>query len=284
MSPPATESTSTGDQISPPSIATVKLPEFWTTDSELWFITIESIFRKNRITTQLSKYDYVVAALPQSIASIVRDVLRAPPADNPYEKLKMELTRRTTESEQRRIQQLLTTEELGDRKPSDLLRRMHQLLGDRAESLDASIFKELFLQRLPQQVRMILSTLSEPLETLAQMADKIMDVSALGISAVSQKPPAAGQSSGAHSLEEKFSQLLQSNKRLSEQVDQLAKNLRDLRARPSRPSSPHTSRGRRPSATRDDTNRWCWYHRLFGDDARKCTQPCAFPENTSPTH
>lgn len=284
MSLPATESTPAGAQSLSTGIAAVKLPDFWTTDAELWFITIESIFRKNRITTQISKYDYVVAALPQSTASIVRDVLRAPPADNPYDKLKTELTRRTTESEQRRIQQLLTTEELGDRKPSELLRRMHQLLGDRAEALDASIFKELFLQRLPQQVRMILSTLSQPLETLAQTADKIMDVSSLGISAFHQKAPAAAQSQASPTLEEKFSQLLQSNKSLSEQVDLLSRKLRDIPSRPSRSSSPHPSRAPRRSTSRGPTNNWCWYHQSFGHDARKCTSPCAFPENTSPAH
>ena len=74
-----------------------KLPEFWAAESELWFLTIESTFRKNRITTSLTKFDYVVSALPQSSAAVVRDILRAPPEDQPYEHLKSELIRRTTE-------------------------------------------------------------------------------------------------------------------------------------------------------------------------------------------
>ena len=108
---------------------------------ELRFLTIESSFRKSKITSQQSKFDPVVSSLPQTVAAVVRDILRAPPQDMPYDTLKTELIRRTTESEQRRLQQLLTSEELGDRKPSELLRRMKQLLGDKANSLDASILR-----------------------------------------------------------------------------------------------------------------------------------------------
>ncbi|CAN7974848.1 unnamed protein product [Ixodes persulcatus] len=120
--------------------ATLKLPDFWMTDSELWFLHIEATFRRKRITSQSTMFDYVVAALPQAATALVRDILRTPPADLSYDRLKTKLIQRTTASEQQRLQQLLTSEELGDRKPSELLLRMHQLLGDKAENLDRSIF------------------------------------------------------------------------------------------------------------------------------------------------
>lgn len=99
----------------------------------------------------MTKLDYVVAALPQSTASVVRDILRSPPADQPYETLRKELIRRTTESEQRRLQQLLTAEELGGRKPTKFLRRMEHLLGDKATTMDTSIFlKKIFFSNAYQ--------------------------------------------------------------------------------------------------------------------------------------
>ncbi|KAH7982594.1 hypothetical protein HPB52_006038 [Rhipicephalus sanguineus] len=42
-----------------PSITTLKLPEFWPADSELWFIHIEAQFRRHRIASQTAKNDYV---------------------------------------------------------------------------------------------------------------------------------------------------------------------------------------------------------------------------------
>ena len=51
-----------------------------------------------------------------NIAQDVRDVLINPPAMDPYTTLKQKLISHMTELEQRRVQMLLTEEELGDRK------------------------------------------------------------------------------------------------------------------------------------------------------------------------
>lgn len=266
---------------------TFKLPEFWTSDAELWFLTIDSLFRKNRITSQLSKFDHVVAALPQHTAAVIRDILRAPPEDEPYNILKRELIRRTTASEQRRLQQLLTTEELGDRKPSELLRRMQQLLGDRVDTLDGSILRELFFQRLPEQVRMILVTSSsESLETLASMADKIMDASTVGLNAVHQRFSQPEPTENFKELSDKLAQLCITNERLLARVDQLSKEVRDIKLTRSRSPSPRDtptggSRPRSLSHSRD--HRWCWYHRKHGNFATRCQQPCRFPGNSKTT-
>ncbi len=91
--------------------------------------------------------------------------------------MKAALIQRTTLSEQRRLQQLFSTEELGDLKPTQLLRRIQQLLGDKVT--DSSFLRELFLQRLPSHVRMVLASSDSPdLDKLAQLADKIVEVAA----------------------------------------------------------------------------------------------------------
>ncbi|KAM7298497.1 uncharacterized protein ISCGN_019092 [Ixodes scapularis] len=97
-------------------------------DPQLWFAQVESQFVLRRITNQNTKFHNVVSALLSTDAAEVRDMIIAPPPVTPYDALKDELVRRTGLSEQRRLQRLLTAEELEDKIPSQLLRRMKELL------------------------------------------------------------------------------------------------------------------------------------------------------------
>ena len=86
----------------------------------------------------------MISSLSPEFATEVRDLLLNPP-EQPYEVLKRELTNRTLLSEQHQLQQLLTAKELEDRKPTQVLRRIQQLLGNKAYTLDGSFMQELFL-------------------------------------------------------------------------------------------------------------------------------------------
>ena len=118
----------------------------------------------------------------------VRHLLIRPPTDSPYSTLKTELIKRTAASEQRNLQQLISGEELGDRKATQLLRRMQQLLGDHMDTSSQSkaFLCELFLQRLPANVRMVLASTdtTTELQKLADMVDKIMDVATPTVSSI----------------------------------------------------------------------------------------------------
>ena len=205
----------------------------------------------------------------------VRDLLLSPPTSLPYTTLKATLIRRTSESDTSKLQQLLSTADLGDQKPSQLLRHMERLVG--AKTIDKGLFRQLFLQRLPRNVVMVLEAThaSVDLKTQAEIADKLMELngpsSTFGhhnVGAVAVPPAAPSVSADIAALRTEVAALTQS-------LQQLRSSAPDGR----RPSF----RGSRSRCRqRGDTNApVCYYHRRFGDSARKCTRPCAYSSATS---
>ena len=260
------------------SAVTLKLPPFWPADPEVWFAQIEAQFACRRIVSQRSRFDHVVSSLSPEFAAEVRDLLIKPPVDNPYSVLKEQLTKRTALSEQRKLQQLFTGEELGDRKPTQLLRRMQQLVGDRP-GFDSSFLRELFLQRLPQNVRMVLASTPEgtTLDKLAEMADKIMEVTIPSVAAVSA--PSSVGTAPSNSFAAEMEHMRSEIQRLEKLVNKLSRN------RSSSRSAPRSSRrSLTPPSTEDSTNTLCWYHHKFGDQAQKCKAPCSWSSNGQAGH
>lgn len=264
------------------AVTLLKLPPFWPADPEVWFAQIEAQFACRRITSQRSKFDHVISSLSPEFAVEVRDLLLRPPADNPYSALKEQLTKRTALSEQRKLQQLFTGEELGDRKPTQLLRRMQQLLGDRP-GFDTSFLRELFLQRLPSNVRMVLASTPDgtTIENLAEMADRVIEVASSSVAAMTT-PPSAGATpppAFAAELEHLRSGVL----RLEKLMNQLSRNRSSSgsnRRSSRRPSTPPPTN----DSPNDSSDTLCWYHSKFGGQAQKCRSPCSWSLNRQAGH
>ena len=272
----ATMTTPTSGDIS--AVVTLKLPPFWPADPEVWFAQVEAQFACRRITSQRSRFDHVVSSLSPEFAAEVRDLLIRPPADNPYSALKEQLTKRTALSEQRKLQQLFTGEELGDRKPTQLLRRMQQLIGDRP-GFDSSFLRELFLQRLPQNVRMVLASTPEgtTLDKLADMADKIMEVAIPSVAAVSA--PSSAGTAPLTSLAAEMEHMRSEIQRLTKLVNKLSRTRSSSRSTPRSPRRSST-----PPSTDDTSDKFCWYHHKFGEQAQKCKAPCSWSSNEQAGH
>ncbi|XP_030836005.1 uncharacterized protein LOC115921857 [Strongylocentrotus purpuratus] len=170
----------------------IKLPLFWPADPLIWFAQAEAQFHTRESSVKTPNV-LTFWLRWQLIIQEVRDLVITPPKDNPYQKLKEEMIKRTSASEQKRLQMLLTEEELGDKKPSQLLRRMRQLLGER--KLEEGIFKQLFLQRLPSNAQLVLASSrdSVSLDQLAALADRILEVYVPPVNVVtSPAPPRLG--------------------------------------------------------------------------------------------
>lgn len=60
------------------SVRVVKLPPFWRDNPFLWFAQVEAAFAINRITSDESRYRYVVVHLDQTVLPLVADLLTNP--------------------------------------------------------------------------------------------------------------------------------------------------------------------------------------------------------------
>ena len=159
--------------INAPSVqaVSVKLPEFWPDDPEIWFARVEAQFNTRGISADATKFDHVVGVLDNSTASEVKSVLTHPPATNKFEALKKALLDAFSKSQAQKDAELLALSGLGDRKPTALLRKIRGLNND-AETLR----RALFLAQLPSEVRGVLAGQEfATLESLAEAADRIVE-------------------------------------------------------------------------------------------------------------
>ena len=227
---------------------------------------VEAQFTTRSISSQKTRFDYVVSSLSPEFATEVRDLLLKPPSENQYDVLKAQLVKRTAASEQRKLQQLISGEELGDRKPTQLLRCMQKLLGNKLGSTTDtnSFLRELFLQRLPASIRMVLASAdcSTTIDKLAEMADKVMEAAV---------PTAPNVSAVSHVTADhpELKQLREDVARLTELIQTLS-----IQSRPHYPRS--TSRSRHCSVTptsQHHDSQLCWYHTKFGEAVQKCKKP-----------
>lgn len=155
---------------------TIKLPPFWPADPELWFKQVEAQFDTKKITADLTKYNHLVASLTPETAQEVREFLFAPPEADRFKTLKDAIIKRTTSSAQARVKELLNDVDLDGRKPTQLLRRMRQLIGSNTSLIGDDLLKQLFVSRLPKHAQAVLASQdSLSLDKMAELADKVVE-------------------------------------------------------------------------------------------------------------
>ena len=170
----------------------LKLPTFWTEQPDVWFVQAEAQFAVRNIVADDTKYYYAVAALNQDTAKRVIDLLKNPPAAGKYDALKARLKDTYGISLYERGSRLLHMPDLGDDKPSVLMDNMLALLGDHQPCF---LFRSLFLERLPEEIRSVLvHSKEEDSRQLAKAADTLWETRSTATSVVlrsSQPTPKA---------------------------------------------------------------------------------------------
>ncbi|XP_022827198.1 uncharacterized protein LOC111356944 [Spodoptera litura] len=251
----------------------VRTPPFNPSDPELWFAQIEGQFILSNISTDATKFYFVLAQLEPQHAAEIRDLVVSPPASAKYDTIKAELIRRLSASKERKIKQLLMHEEMGDRKPTQFLRHLQHLAG---QTVPPDFIKTIWTSRLPTHLQTCIAAQQEKmaLEDLAELADRVHDVVPVTIPGPNQ---VASTSEPTTQIEDNaIEALTRTVAELSRRVEAMSVNFeRNSRSR----SITRNARDRPRSRSRPIDHPHCWYHYHFGERARRCTQPCTFKKS-----
>lgn len=249
----------------------VKVPPFYPQKPALWFAMLESQFILANVTVDSTKYHITMSQLDPVYAAEVEDIITAPPADDKYERLKRELVRRLSASREKVLKQLLTDEELGDRKPSQFLRHLMQLAGS---GVPEEFLRSIWTSRLPISTQTIIAAKAkDSLEDLADLADRIHDVVPPYNQIAAVQPPHHPSTSGSSG---EIAALQQQVQALTEKLDRMSRPR-------SRSRSNSRNRDRSSSSTRSESSYKmypiCWYHSRHGERAHRCIKPCDYVGN-----
>ncbi|XP_049955053.1 uncharacterized protein LOC126471031 [Schistocerca serialis cubense] len=152
----------------------VRLPPFWPDNPVLWFAQAEASFSCAGITVEATKFALIVSQLDQRYAAEVQDIITAPSEAGASARLKSKLIRRVAASQEDRIRQVLTQEEIGDRKPFQYLRHLRSKVD--TVTVPDSLLRTLWSSRLPPQIKAIIASQTDmPLDDVEQLADRIQD-------------------------------------------------------------------------------------------------------------
>lgn len=250
----------------------VRLPAFWPEEPDVWFAQAEAQFKISGVKDESTKFYHIIAQLEHKYAREVKDLIKNPPKEKMYEKLKQELIKRLSSSREQQMRQLLTHEELGDRKPSQFLRHLRTLA---AGGVSDEFLRSLWSSRLPTHVQAIIASQSSAsLDDVAELADKICEVANIPSGQVASTS-VDNYDGLLRRLDVMITNRIQSE--LSKQISQLGVHT----SRPSRRDGSRSRSGSR-NRSRSRTPGMCWYHSIFREKARKCTKPCNYqPVNNS---
>jgi hypothetical protein len=223
----------------------------------MWFSLAEAQFRRARITTASTMYDYVLMKLAEDVVMSVRALISEIEADpvkqeNSYQLLKDALLGSYGKTKWQMAYSLLDHPDLGDRRPSAMMAEMLSLRFE--TSTPDSLFLALFLRRLPSSIRDHLAGADHKTATeMAAHADILWDArNTASVSSVSDYLTAVSVRSSFHSPD-----------RRAKSPDRRARSP-DRRHDNTRQPPPRPSPGRQDNRSNNAYRKLCFYNSHFG--------------------
>lgn len=169
--------------------------------------------------------------------------------------VKEKIIEHIADSEQRRLNRLLSELPLGDKKPSELYFEMKRVAGN---TLGDAALKGLWAKRLPELAQPVVAASTGSPAEFTKIADSVVD--AMSPSKINQV-----RVQSSNEIDELRAEIAE----LSKQFDKFSTRSR------SRTRNVQRNRSKsRPAYNNEATGFECWYHKKYGLNAHKCRSPC----------
>ncbi|XP_044016127.1 uncharacterized protein LOC122857779 [Aphidius gifuensis] len=193
---------------------------------------------------------------------LVGDLANNLPTMYKFNTLKDRILQSFAQTTEARLRRMFRGDESVGKKPTGILAHIKN---SASGECNATVLRTIFLEKLPEQMRVLLAMCEhEDLVKVAELADKIYEMSNTSSCAIASSQEQASVQAIANHVSP-ISEVFKLIKTLSNKVDKLQREYR------SRSRSRSESRGRSNSPS----NNLCFYHRRFGDNARKCLETCS---------
>lgn len=266
----------------------IKLAPFWSNSPITWFIQAEAQFQIARVVSDSRRYYHVLGALPQDVIESILDFIQSPPTTDLYPSIKNLLIERHSLSVEKRIEKLVSTENMGDRKPSDFYRALKQLAGV-SNTIGDELVRKLWARRLPQTIFVALVSHSDKtISEVLPIADQIWEATQTGqVSSVSSAAPAtpnvlSNLEKELNEIKKRLDNFQFQSRRFNNNSSQRSRSSnRNRSSNHSRSTSRHNSTRQSNSQQVNVSNKYCWYHKKFSSQATKCIKPCSYTESNN---
>ncbi|BES91291.1 Reverse transcriptase (RNA-dependent DNA polymerase) [Nesidiocoris tenuis] len=265
------------------NVVRLKLPPFWTEHPEIWFYQVEAQFVNEKLRTENAKFNQLIANLEPKYLENVWDIITDSTQQTKYTSCKHRLLEVFKESDEKQLKKLLTGVELGDSKPSQLLRKMKSLAG---KNFSNKAMKTLWLDKLPESVRNILIVSEENMDKLAVMADRIFEINPNRelYPVTTDKAVSSRHEHQPIVPTDQVAVLTAQISALAKQIEELQANFRSRNPVPGRSLRRYRSRSRSRSRAYDPKGKYCYSHFRYGAKCypEKCTPPCSWSSENGP--
>lgn len=242
--------------------ARLPVPPMSSNNIDAWFISMDFWFTASGIVADKQKTATILAALDPNVIAQLADVIASMPPNNRYDFIKAKIINHFADSEQRRLNRLLSELPLGDKKPSELFYEMRRVAGT---TLGEAAVKGLWTKRLPEFAQPVIAASAGTPAEYTKVADAVVE-------AIASNHIGKIEATSDCAIKELRVAIVELGKKFERLSARSRSRAGRSPLRRNRSTTHTTPRATYAYNTMGGTE--CWYHKKYASRARKCRSPC----------